>query len=76
MMDSEQEYFELSNSEDGESEQENEKKEKEDKNRIITFEFNSIKTLHSLILFCCENFISLHHPDISTPPPKLYSIFT
>lgn len=70
MMDSDQDFIELSTSEDSESEEE---KEKEDKDRIITFKFNYIKMLLSLKRSSCKKIISLHHPDISTPPPKLYS---
>jgi hypothetical protein len=70
IIDSEQDYIELSTSEDSESEEENEKKDKEDKNRIITFDFIFIKTLLYLNRYSFKRFISLHHPDISTPPPK------
>ncbi len=76
MMDSDQDFIELSTSEDSESEEENEKKEKEDKNQIIAFEFNIIKHLLTLRSYNNKNFISLHHPDISTPPPKVKSIIS
>jgi len=73
MMDTDQDFIELSTSEDSESEEEIEKKDKEDKNRIFTFEINLINALFSLNQYNNKNFISLHHPDITTPPPKLYS---
>lgn len=69
-MDYDQDFIELSTSEDNESEEKAEKKDKEDKNRIISFEFKSIKSLDALNRYSCKNFISLHYPDISTPPPK------
>jgi hypothetical protein len=71
MMDSEQEIIELSTSEDTESEEENEKKEKEDKNNLITLEFNVIDMLLLINLNNNKKFISLHHPDITTPPPEI-----
>ena len=76
MVDTEQDFIELSTTEDSESEEENEKKDKEDKNRIITFEYNSTKTHLCLNSHSFKKFISLHHPDISTPPPKLNSNLT
>lgn len=73
MMDSEQEIIELSTSEDTESEEENEneKNEKEDKNNLITLEFNVIDMLLLINLNNNKKFISLHHPDITTPPPEI-----
>lgn len=76
MLDSEQDFIELTTTEDSESEEENEKKDKEDKNRVISFELNSIKSLLSLNSYLCRNYISLHHPDISTPPPKVNFIIS
>lgn len=70
MMDSQQEFIEFSTSEDNESEEENEKQDKEDKNRNITFDFNFCKAQLALKQNCWKNFISLHYPDISTPPPR------
>lgn len=72
-MDYEQDFIELSTSEDNESEEENEEKEKEDKNRNIAFNYNFNNILLSLKRFTKKNLITLHQPDISTPPPKLFS---
>lgn len=71
MIDSETEFVELNTSEDSESERENEKK---DKNRYNPFAYNSINNSFNLDSFCFKNFKSLHHPDVTTPPPK-YFIF-
>jgi len=73
MMDSGKEFIELSTIEDSESEEENKITEKDNKYRSMTFKFNSKKTLLELNSDSFKNYISLHHPDISTPPPKVNS---
>lgn len=70
MIDSETELVELNPSEDSESEEENEGKEKKDKNRVPLFSHNSAVDIFKLNSFCFENLISIHHPDVTTPPPK------
>ena len=72
MIDSDTEFVELNTPEDSESEEENEKKDKKDKNRYNPFAYNSIVNSFNLNSFGFKNFKSLHHPDVTTPPPKFF----
>ncbi len=69
MIDSDTEFVELNTSEDSESEEENEVK---DKSRTNSFPLKSIVYIFNVNSFCFENFKSLHHPDVTTPPPKFF----
>ncbi len=70
LIDSESELIELCNFEDSESEEEEKKEEKDDKVRMnlqtsMYYYSSSLENvLHS------KAFLSLHPPEISTPPPK------
>jgi len=70
MMDIELELIELSTLEDTESEEEDKKEEKKDEIRLDFY-----KTAYNELIAICvtlhnKDFLSLHHPDVSTPPPK------
>jgi len=70
LIDGDSELIELSTLEDSESEEEDKKEEKKDE---IRFDF--YKTAYDELIAICRNlqdkdFLSMHHPDVSTPPPK------
>lgn len=70
MLDSSVELIELSNMEDSESEEEDKKEENKDEIRL---DFHNT-SFDELIAICItihpKDFLSLHHPEVNTPPPK------
>ena len=65
------ELIELSNVEDTESEEEDKKDE-------IRLDYYNLAYDELIIIFVtlhAKYFLSLHHPEVSTPPPEQLSIF-
>ena len=73
MVDGDVELIELCNSEDHESEEEDKKKNKNE-NLQIDLAFSKLDQLSATgkILYL-KGFLSLHHPETSTPPPEYIS---
>lgn len=71
LLDLDKETIELCSCDDADSGEDN-KKEKEDKFRIglyfpkFEISMSTIRVLHS------EDFQSIHHPEITTPPPEFF----
>lgn len=69
LFDSKSELIELTNSEDNESE-EDKKEEKKDEIRLDFYTASYNDLIARCITFRAKYFLSLHHPEVSVPPPK------
>ena len=72
MIDSESDLIELCKTGDSETEEEN-KKEKKDKIRIDLHSVKFENFVSTNVILHAEYFLSLHHPEITTPPPEFFA---
>ena len=70
MTDSKSELIELCESENSELEEKTDKKEKEDKLRIHLYTPKFDVSISQVITSHSEDFSSLHHLEITLPPPE------
>ncbi len=64
------ELIELSTTEDSESEEEDKKEESKDEIRLGFHKSGYAKLIATCITLHAKDFLSLHHPEVNTPPPK------
>ncbi len=70
MFDSEVELIEVCKTEENESEKEDNKKEKENRLQIDFYRANTDAFALCWSCLCTKEFESLHHPEVTTPPPE------
>lgn len=76
MFDGDSELIELSTVEDNESEEEDKKEEKKEEIRLDSYDAKYDELIAVGMTLYATNFLSLHHPDVSTPPPKYFAILS
>jgi len=70
MVDPDSELIELCNTDDAESEKEESKEEKNDKLTIDMYDMRLDNPQNELSVLHSKDLLSLHDPDVTTPPPE------
>lgn len=70
MIDGDAELMELSKVEDSESEEEDKKEENKDEIRLDFYNTSYDALIGTYLTLHAKDVLSLHHPEVNTPPPK------